>query len=690
MSTTPLLSLLKKGTFVTFSSSSEDMNNVFTNDTTNRKFVFSKFTLLNLPEIKPNGFDGKNVISCKNIEGAYVNGLNVVTPQHEANKLDISESFQNYALNMESSLMSAKEYDRSTALNCSERIFFKWLKELGVMRYTTTDKKIQSITESRFTENDTDKNYSQVVKYIGEVDMQGVNAISNENVFNETYLNIPSQCGATPTVMFRSVEDKNYNKDTIVKNATNTEFIRGRDQADNPTSAGLSVEALYDMDVQSGSIRYNTNGIDDVIWFDNKVASGPNAYFTDSVFSDSSDDIIVRNRLDGTDQMTYIRSRLDGVCIDFDVKNYKDVELYNSKNDDTVITFNQYNQLDLSQSNFDFNVICLYYDIYDKNNPENKVTNLYGVLFLNDIISTGTFTSKIKTISKIKQDNFISQQGNGFGVKLNFKFDVSTNLVDRKVEVSVNDYNTFSMSMFVEAMNNVVAMSRSYEKLLLMNKKILDENIFLREVITNSDVSQLRSLYESTVSGEKDDILFSLSNLSQKISEILSGKTTVNIDYLLNVESYGGIKTDLSGETLKIENVKQMYANQSIVNFDVSVSNKDIISSNIIKLKKLDNLVIHKNNGIEKISDNILVIRIDDKDVKWSKNQSMKIIFSDKINFLKNNFGIMIYTDSEDKFKYGKRYSKLIGIVDKLKNNNPVIELICVDDEKLEFAITNF
>lgn len=692
MSATPLLSILKKSTFITFASSAEDMNNVFVQSDSKRKFVFSKYALLELPDMRADGFDYQNVMNLNQIESHYINGLNVVTPINEKNKLDFSESFQNYVMNFESLLTSSPSYDRSLPRNCAERIFFKWMKESGALRFKEDKDKVANlISSSRFIEDILDDNYSKIVKYIGEVDMQGSNLASNENAFNEVYLNIPTQAGCTPTILFESISDKNYNEETAVVSRTNSEFINGREESMNPTSAGLTIEAIYDQDVQYGNLKYTTNGEEGLFWYGNKMSSGPNAYYTDVNFNDPTTDLITRSKSNGSDRIIYQRSRLDGISIDFNVSHYGDVEEYNRIHEDKIVSFNQYNAFE-SADNFDFNTILLYYDVYDPENPEtDSTTNLFGVLFISDMVSTGINTSKFLPINKIKQDDFISQQGNGFGFKLNFKFDVSSNQVDKRIEVSVNDYNTFSMSLFLEAVNMMIAMNRDYEKMLKRNTELVSQIENYQILLEQSDVSLIinklkQNLEENPINEQHESITKLLEQMSIKINEILSGKTSVKIENIISLDPKDEITANYKNSKLEIGNSRQHYSSSKIVNFSCNMTNVDYLE-NIIKLEKFTNLVIHRNNGSIKDAEANLVIRIDDTNVKWVNNQTMKIIISDQINF--GNKGIIIYTDAEDNFKNGQPYKQLVGIVDELPSTSTIIEITCLNSTTYDFIVSN-
>ena len=677
MATTPLLALIKKGTFITFQSATEDMNNVFAQSDANRKFVFSKFALLNIPHVTDQQSIEHNNINFNNIEGHFVNGLNKNLSILERHRLDFCESFQNYLMNLETLITSQKTYDRTNPRTVSERIFFKWLKEIGAIRY---QENAYSNSQTKLFSEEESSTYNRIVQYVGEIDMQGSNSNTNENSFNEVYINIPSQAGNTPTVLFKSISDNNYNERTIIRGEG--ELIKGRNKNQNPTSAGLTIEAIYDQDVHHKSLNYDNS------WYTSKGIDNNNCYYTDSLFSDASNDVIKRETTDKGRVHTYKRSRLDGVSIDFDLTDYVDVVSYNNSNADRILTFNQYNQLEKA-NNFDFNVILVYYDTYSIDNPSDSVTNLYGVLFVDDFKLDGN-NVKIGTLTKIQQDNLINQQGNGIGFRLNFKFDVSSNTVDRKVEVSVNDYNTFSMQMFMEAMNTVSAMNRNYEALLQYNQKLIEQNRSLQDIIRTLNIPEYRAMIEYyralPISSNSDSGLNDIvSKLSQKVNEILAGKTSVEIVNNLSVNTKSGIEATFADGMLTLNNTRQRYSTIHQVDFDVI--NKNNYAHNTIQLGISDTLVIHSSEFDQKIASNHLTIRIDDSVNSWSIGQTVTIVFDKPVDF--GSFGIMLYTDARNISQEQSEYSKVVGIISEVKSKNPIIEVTCVNPSQYKFIVTN-
>ena len=169
MATAPFIKPLQisGGTFITFTSASEDIGLTFNSSHT--KFRFSKFVLLNIPDIATPAFKD-NKLQFQAIDGALIQGL---SPD---NNINLPQSFQNYCLNLEAMLVSQTTYNRDLKLNVSERVFWKWMKELGGIRFRdalSTETTTNTITDKRFAEEYTSlaglNRYYRVVEYILEI-----------------------------------------------------------------------------------------------------------------------------------------------------------------------------------------------------------------------------------------------------------------------------------------------------------------------------------------------------------------------------------------------------------------------------------------------------------------------------------------------------------------------------------------
>ena len=216
-----------------------------------KKFTFSKYALLDLPDIKRPEYPSpneENVIQLDAIPGAYALVNNTKTYN-----MMFAESLQNYVLNLETMVTSFPSYNPDSLQTVSERVFFKWLKEIGAIRFREASAEESALTSGlRFTEESASLNYSPVVKYIGDIDV--VNSLkSTADAYSEIYINVPTKDGATPLVLFKSVNDTNYFPGQNLINSPSdplyTEYIFGRkDSVQQPNPAGLDTRAFFDSD----------------------------------------------------------------------------------------------------------------------------------------------------------------------------------------------------------------------------------------------------------------------------------------------------------------------------------------------------------------------------------------------------------------------------------------------------------
>ena len=702
MSLTPLTRKYRKGTFITFQSTGEDLTFTFDSSST-RKFRFSKFALLEIPPIQSQT-DGKNNIQFANVEGQFIDGLSPASPPPEGDRVDLSHSLQNYLLNMETLLIRGENYNASNPQTSAERLFWKWLKEISAIRYrvATVDEKAAGITtEDRFTEEDFNdlpsggNLYTSVIKYIGELDVDGSHK-TNTNAFKEVYIYVPTQNGSTPTVMLKSVADENYFAgQTIRKPASdpNIEFIAGRDSSDEPTAAGLDVGALYDMDVPLSSLTYTIVGGGD-IWFEPLAPNGPNAYFTDPVFGDPANDDINRFNPANSDTIDYIRSKLDGVMIDWIPENYKDID-ENSE----ISNFNEYNTSDQSRP-FRYNAIAIYYDIFDPSpanldedgQPIIVTTNLYGVLFLNELEVISGGASQMSYLDKLKPNKVIGEQGNGYGIKLNLKFDVTAdNIAETEVEITVDPFNTFSMELFVEALQRILATNANMEKIILDNVQLAQQVEELNGLILNDankqelliQIEEINKILEDVT--PNSDLVDLIDANTDRINEILQGETTVDLNFALNLKAFNGLRLELINDELIFSNRRQKYESSTEINVNES-QNQLTGVYNVLENGEYSTIYYHKNSGVQKTAEDNIHIFVSDKINKWKTNQVMDIVFIDSIDM--NGFGFVFFTDELNEFNLTAPYNKLIGIIPEVNTDKPIISILCLDGDKYEFIIT--
>ena len=286
MAVTPLIKPIttNKGIFYSFQSALEDINITLANGSNSVRF--SKFALLRIPNFaEPNNLKYDNRFQLSAIgESSLIEGL------HSDLNIDLAESFQNYALNLESLIISMDSYNREAKLTVAERVFWKWLKESGSINFryaNDLEKNVNILGDTpRFVETYIPgKTYDPVVKYLGDIDV--VNTVKSiHNSYTEIYIHVPTNVGTTPHILFKSVKDENYYPNMIITNKNadplDVEYLAGRHYNDSHPY-GLSLKAFYDLD--DGSVY--TEITDDLSnpfqpgkWFNYNIN---NAYYTDSI-----------------------------------------------------------------------------------------------------------------------------------------------------------------------------------------------------------------------------------------------------------------------------------------------------------------------------------------------------------------------------------------------------------------------
>ena len=719
MAVAPLIKPIQtqKGMFYSFQSAIEDLSLTFNNNT--NKFRFSKFALLRIPEIGiPATMQTDNKVQFLALgETPLLNNLST------NENINLANSFQNYALNFESLLISQSTYNREKKLNVSERVFWKWLKELGAVRWrdATTAEVIQTLPagEKRWAEdwfNPTLSTYDRVVKYIGEIDV--VNSVrSKDNSYSELYIHVPTNVGSTPTVLFNSKPDENYGPGMLIVNTPgdplDVEYLNGRHYNDTHPFAGMSLEAFYDLDTNSVSTKISdtltaqptTTGF----WWG--ASSINNSYYTDQAAhfgtpygvtsSNPKVQRIFKNHNSGTRTVEYLRSTLDGVVLDFNLSNY----LIASQNP-AIKSFSQLND-SYTNEDFEFNAILIYYDVYDPapnavaGTEPVSVTNLYGVYFLNKVVQSGS-EFIIPMITKNKPDTINKTNGNSFAFKVNVKFD--TSIEDVAVEKSINDYNTFSLNLFTDVLTEMRSLQTKFNDKLLELNTLSDEVDLAKDALLNT--TALKSLatrigvIETTVAAstaafaEASAIMDLIDSTNARLDEILSNNTSLQIKY--NTDSFKpgyGVFLDkrIPGEITFYSDIQ---AFSKIIESDFSSNTLGSRTESLgIGGTQIRHLKVNgSGNPIPWTMDRNLTLFIDDSFNTWRAGQSLKIVCDSQI--IPDSYTITIKTDSQDIVNAGSQYSVIIATLTSAdfittygRTGKPIIEIVCKDPKTLTFVV---
>jgi hypothetical protein len=567
----------------------------------------------------------------------------------------------------------ATPYDPTQLRTVSERIFWKWLANINAIRFRNASA-TESTTSNRYTEADQTNYYRRVVKYIGDIDI--VNSVSKDgHSYSEVYLNVPTTHGSTPVVLFKTFQDPNYSPGVIWSNGNN--YIDGRSSSStHPT--GLDLRAYYDNDTTD-------------------------SYVTRSTFGDISEWTGTASLLAGSPKPVKI-SRMDGAVLDFDPNSYKLIV-----DDPTISLLSEFNAID-SASDFSFNVALVYYDTYSSSNPSINATNLYGVLILDDYVNEGSGYAYLKRFDKFKPNKVTRLNGNSYGLKLNLKFD--TTVDNAAIETIINDYNTFSMDLFIDASTR---MQEAGQMFLEQEQKIIEIRNRLNQLelfyfsqddldLMSKRVSALeQALNNARMSFSSSTALLDLINQNaDNINQIINGSLSVNLTYNTDVAKPGdGIILDKSiPNQIKIINRVQQYQTFSLcknsskflkTNSQNGRNSSSTTNNNVLVLGQYTNYFKQRNTnpdpstGIEYVQDTFY-INIDDSSIGWKNGQTLKIVFEDPIDM--SGYNMVIRTDSTSRFG-GGIFGKTIGIIrpSSLISNKPIIEIICTDESAYNFNV---
>lgn len=508
---TPLLQLLKNngGTLYVFPSASEDIGlNLNYNANT---VGLSHYALLNLPI-------SKTVVDTVQDENAwlqnrfnptivpghfeYVSKSTTISSVNDKPSWHIAASLQNYAMNFETLLVNQDTYNYKDYHTVSEKVFWKWLKETGAIRWKN------SSTNNYYEEGDDETNlYNRVVQCFGAID-SGNSLSSGFGMFNEIYVNIPTSYGSGK-VFFTSLEDKNYqlNRQYIV---SNPEKLEGRTSDENNAVIYTTNQPFTDTD--SSTNEYYDTTCDKTTLYQDKTINYNLDTKPDGV---SSEGEIIKNRISTLDGVEIVKD-LNTINSLFNDEGIKSDYTINSF--DTINTDRKYTTLKEDEYTFNFNAILLYYSVYDNNSNTSDTalaTNLFGILFLDKPTevagttqNTGALTDfYIPTITK-KQS---SSEG-GFGTGYSFRINIKTQSVYDNQDSVIND-NTTQTSVIAEDFNDVL--SALNQAINNMNTNVQTTKA-IQEKYTQmlgyygkqgTDISDLNNRLSAYINGERGDIL---------------------------------------------------------------------------------------------------------------------------------------------------------------------------------------
>jgi hypothetical protein len=474
------------GTIFTFSSAVEDIGlNI---NERNNVVKISHFALLNIPSIVDDSSLNVNTFNLYNTVGDWEYGRNSASIKD--GRVLIPESFQNYALNFEANLLNQDDYNATLTRTVSERVFWKWLKETGAIRF---DKDV-SVGSTQYWGEELDADgslgYNRVVKYIGQVSAGNVRS-DTFGTYNETYILVPTSHGQTDAY-FQMIEDDNYYHGMEIGDLS--EKILGRESYTLPHPDGLDFLAYYDfVDSSTELLLGNTYdltydhsmGSYSAGWWytgegiapsstDNAYLTDSSIYLTDGIYNTDLKYTLTAGS--GTASFSFRRSNVDCLSLVFDLDTLKGIY------EDPTLTYDTMAIQDSVNDSFEFNSVLIYYTVYNSTMDRVLGRNLLGILFIDapsgsssDIFSSGILLPSLEKI----------QSGSGgFGTSYSLRLNIKTdNMVD-DTQATIVDQAT-SDQLYAEDWSEAFANLSIATNILTQNNStinfISDQYIEVRE-----------------------------------------------------------------------------------------------------------------------------------------------------------------------------------------------------------------
>lgn len=193
--------------------------------------------------------------------------------------------------------------------------------------------------------------------------------------------------------------------------------------------------------------------------------------------------------------------------------------------DDILTTVEEKDKID--GKDFEFNTVLVYYDIWNRENPSSRRTNLYGILFVDSFKDNGAGSSKIETLNKYVPDAVTT--GNGYVIRLNLK--TTSNQSQTTSEVSINDFSSVSMELYMDALRRLNDVTDLYEQQISYYRNIDSKvsKIFeaLPRLLNMEDQASKITELEKLVKTNQQTYRISNEDMFQVFSETVTATQTL-------------------------------------------------------------------------------------------------------------------------------------------------------------------
>jgi len=536
------------GTIYVFSSATEDIGlNI---NEKNNDVRISHFALLNIPSIQNPSNINENRFNLYAIDGAleYANAGDI-----KDGRVLIAESFQNYALNFEANLLNQATYDATLQRTVSERVFWKWLKETGAIRWANPSNGYWMEAE----DSDGSLGYNTVVKYVGLVSAGNVRSDSF-GTYNETYIMVPTSHGQMEAY-FEQTEDANYYHGMEIGGLG--ENILGRETWLQPHPDGLSYRGFYDFvdsSTQVGSNPYYLYYDASPGWWYTAEGREPlqkKTYMTDTSAYLTTGIYDVSLKIEGPSTVEFKRSLVDCMGLVLDLNKLRTI--YGDDN----LTFDSMATGDNAiNDRFEFNAVLVYYSVYNAVQDTVLATNLLGILFLDAPSGTSQLISGdgilIPSLEKIQSTT--GGFGTSYALRLNIKTD---NMLDDTGAIIVDDATSSLLRLFeAENWNLAFAELGKAVNILTRNNSVLNYISDQYVTLQSNQTQMLNSL--TALQAQVNDIAVDIQGT---VSSITWGTNDGVITYTTN--NGGGASLNSLDLRYQIKNYPEPSANMTSITY---------------------------------------------------------------------------------------------------------------------------
>jgi hypothetical protein len=331
--------------------------------------------------------------------------------------------------------------------------------------------------------------YNRLIQYVGEIN-QITNVQTASRVGQEITAYIPHQGGKTPTVLFGTKDNNNYNPNLeipILANEIQNRIV-GSESLNSPIRSNPS-------DYPGSSFgQFDTSD------YTYLCSNGDRLRYQGEYYGVLLTDNAGLSANNYVEKLTDFNSdSLDGIFLDVDRYHYKKMNIPAME----CQNFDEFSSLSINgaaPADFDFNAILWYYDLSDQNN--NSAINLYGIEFLNtpendDDNFGNLITPYHKLVSNGKQD------GLSYMFNININYNIDNDVVPLTYDPSTI-YNMFGFDMYNEMMRKFYQVNENFVSIIQNFVRI------------NMDLQEMKSLIYSQT--DMDELKSRMSNMENLLT----------------------------------------------------------------------------------------------------------------------------------------------------------------------------